>query len=284
MVPSLGVHADKVRDYYEANTRGFLRFGHSGEVGAIHRAVWSPGVQTRAEALRTCERRVVAACGGDATRVLDLGCGVGASLAFVAEETDAEGVGVSVSPLQVRLGNARFEAAGAGTRLRCVEADFTALPEGLGVFDLAYAIEAFVHASSAEAFFREAARVLSSGATLVLIDDFCAERVHHGETSRREARWLREFQQGWHVGSLLSPSQVEARARDAGFDAVSREDLTPFLELRRPRDLAITGLVRLGRRLPLSHPWWLNLLGGNALQMALVRRLLTYQVLTFRRR
>ncbi len=31
-------------DYYDRNTRGFLRFGQGGHSGAIHRAVRGPGV------------------------------------------------------------------------------------------------------------------------------------------------------------------------------------------------------------------------------------------------
>lgn len=276
--------AAKVRAYYEANTAGFLRFGHSGEVGAIHRAVWTPGVRTRAEALRTCERRVLDASDGGVKRVLDLGCGVGSSMAFIAEETTASGVGVSISPLQVRLATQRFVEMAVEDRMCCVEADFSDLPDSLGSFDLAYAIESFVHAASPSSFFEQAAKVVSSKGMLVIVDDFCDQRVEVGRISSREARWIREFKSGWHAESLVSVARARELGNASGFEFISSEDLTDFVELRRPRDLLITALVRVGRRLPISHPGWLNLLGGNALQMALTRRLMTYQVLVFRRR
>jgi SAM-dependent methyltransferase len=43
---------DDVTRYYDANTRGFIRFGRGGRsTGAIHRALRAPGVRTQAEAL-----------------------------------------------------------------------------------------------------------------------------------------------------------------------------------------------------------------------------------------
>ncbi len=277
------MHADEVAKYYDANTRSFLRFGQGGDAGAIHRAVWGPGVQTQEQAFRYVDERLLELVSQTTRRVLDLGCGVGASLQYLANRRDIEGVGVTLSGVQADFARERFAAAGLAQRLSCIQADFTKLPRDLGTFDFAYAIEAFLHSPSAEGFFSEAARVCEPGATLALCDDFASDRAHAGELSFREARWLREFREGWAVGSLLSVARVSALAKRHGFTLVQDDDLTDHLELRRPRDRLITAVVRAGRRLPTRLPWWLNLLGGNALQMLLVRRLLTYRFLAFRK-
>ncbi|MBV1862535.1 MAG: methyltransferase domain-containing protein, partial [Nannocystaceae bacterium] len=194
------------------------------------------------------------------------------------------GIGVTISPAQVQLATQRFARARMSDRLRCIEADFTKLPGEIEPVDLAYGIESFVHAPSPEPFFAEAARVVRSGGLLALCDDFASERVEAGELSAREARWVREFRTGWNVGSLLSPRRVQALADDYGFDLVADDDLTSDVELRRPRDRVITAMVRLGRHIPTRNPWWLNMLGGNALQMALQRRVLTYRLLVWNKR
>ena len=277
------MHADDVANYYDANTRRFLRFGQGGDVGAIHRAVWGPGVQTRAQAFRYVDDRLLSLIPDDAKRVLDLGCGVGASLEHIAKQRAVEGVGVTLSRVQAELANARFEQAGLAQRVVCRQADFTALPDDLGTFDFAYGIESYVQSPSAQAFFSEAARVTNPGATLAICDDFISGRAHAGELSFREARWLREFRAGWGAPSLVSVGQASALARRHGFSLVLDDDLTDHLELRRPRDHLITLMVRAGRRVPTQSPWWRNLLGGNALQMLLVRRVSTYRLLVFRR-
>jgi hypothetical protein len=41
---------DDVARYYDANTRRFLRLGGGGQMAAIHRPIWAPGVQTAGQA------------------------------------------------------------------------------------------------------------------------------------------------------------------------------------------------------------------------------------------
>lgn len=273
-----------VREYYEANTKRFLRFGQGGSVGVIHRAVWGPGVRTRAEALHHVHDRLLGLVTRRTKRVLDLGCGVGASLEYIAKHRDVSGVGVTLSATQVEHATQRFARVGLQDRLKCLQADFTKLPKAIDAVDFAYGIESFVHAPSPEPFFAEASRLVRPGGLLVVCDDFASERVEGNQLSAREARWVREFRTGWHVGSLLSPRTACAIADEHDFDLVQDDDLTADLELRRPRDRVITALVRLGRRIPTRSPWWLNMLGGNALQMGLSRRIFTYRFMVWKRR
>ena len=119
---------------------------------------------------------------------------------------------------------------------------------------------------------------------LSLVDDFASERLERPGLSFRERRWAREFREGWSASSLIPMSRACEIASRHGFELRSDEDVTEHVELRRPRDLAITALVRLGRHIPTRHPRWLNLLGGNALQMLLMRRLVTYRIVSWRKR
>ena len=85
-----------VQRYYDRHTAAFLRYGQGGGAGAIHRAVWGPGVETREAAFHYVEDRIV-----DQLRatlpaaaqpsVLDLGCGVGGSLCHLAERLPIRG-------------------------------------------------------------------------------------------------------------------------------------------------------------------------------------------------
>jgi N-methyltransferase StaMA len=59
---------DEVAEYYNRNTRPFLRFGRgSGRSGTIHRALWAPGVTTQEEALDYIHTRILAALETTAT-------------------------------------------------------------------------------------------------------------------------------------------------------------------------------------------------------------------------
>src|SRR5262249_43191254 len=109
--------------FYDDNTSWFLRFGQATD-GAIHRAVWMPGVADRRAAMAAVDVLVLdratgaAAAGGRRPRGADLGCGVGTSLCRMAAQVPLEGVGVTISPAQVDLARQRIEAAGLGSSVR----------------------------------------------------------------------------------------------------------------------------------------------------------------------
>ncbi|HTM05539.1 MAG TPA: class I SAM-dependent methyltransferase [Vicinamibacterales bacterium] len=276
--------AGQVRTYYDRNTSAFVRHGQGGEIGAIHRAVWGPGVRTRADAFRYIENLIAREIDSPRQHVVDLGCGVGASLIYLAAARDIRGTGVTLSPVQARLGQQRVATLGLTDRVRIIEGDYTALPADLDTADLAYAIESFVHGPSPERFFSEAARILRSGGTLILCDD-----VRAAVGGPRAHRTIARFTRGWHVNSLLTPTELSAMAKAAGFTQIATTDLTPHLELRRPRDRAIAVLAALTGWLPgVARETWLSvrlapLLGGSALQTALANRWIEYHFAVFRK-
>src|SRR4051794_30312716 len=215
-----------VSEYYDANTRKFLL---SGGDRAIHRELWGPGVTSSREAVNHTHALVLDQLAPDDRRVLDLGCGVGAAALYLARRRAVEAVGVSISPAQVRMAErlAGRERSLAG-RVRFEVADFTALPDDLTGFDLAFAIEAFVHADDPAAVFAPAARPLPPGGALLIIDD--------ARPGDRHDPALDDFVAGWHAPSVVTVAVVEALAADAGLALVDSRDLSSLQRLGRPRD------------------------------------------------
>src|SRR3954454_22544600 len=260
-----------VRDYYDANTRKFLL---SGGDGAIHRELWGPGVTSSREAVNHTHALVLDQFAPDDRRVLDLGCGVGAAALYLARRRAVEVVGASISPAQVRMAQrlAGRERSLVG-RVRFEVADFTALPDDLTGFDLAFAIEAFVHADDAAAFFAQAARALRPGGALVIVDDV--------RTGDRHDPALDDLMAGWHARRLVSVATAEALAADAGLALVDSRDLSAFQRLGRPRDRFIHAVQPLLRRARRRSMWAQSFVGGNALQHCLRAGLLQYRMLRF---
>jgi SAM-dependent methyltransferase len=257
--------SDDVAGYYDRNTRFFLARGEGGGEGVLHRAVWGEGVATRSEALHFVDELVlleIARLSVPRPRLLDLGCGVGASLLYLLERSAAEGFGISNSEAGLEIARGR-----AGATWIAGDFEVDPLPPGI---DLAYAIESFVHAKSAPGFFANVAKALRPGARLVIVDDFL-------EAGAGALPPVREFQRGWHARSLLPPGDVDRIAGRVGLSLVSDRDLTPFLSLDRPRDLAIACGVALFRPLRLTGHRYSSFLGGNALRKCLKRGLVRYR-------
>lgn len=270
----------RIARYYDSNTRRFLTLGGSAEVAAIHRAIWAPGVRSRAEAFGFLNRLVVNAlqpaltAGVGQAHLLDLGCGVGGTATAVAQTLDVQVTGVTLSQAQVALAQQRAAQLGLQGRVRFALGSFAAMP-ALPPSQGAWAIESFVHADDAAGFFRMAAQQLTPGARLVLCDDVL--NPPHDVEARR---WVARFTRGWHLNSLLSEEQICALAADAGFRLVEAHDLSAHLRGFHP---LVLWAMRLLTRVPLPWAYWHNLAGGTALQWCVKRGWTRYLALVWER-
>lgn len=275
--------SDDIQRYYDENTRTFLRFGHGRKLGGIRRAVWGPGVHTRADAIEFIEQQLlnrIAALADGTPHVLDLGCGTCTTLCRMAERLTMTGTGITLSPLQAELGALVIDERGLSERICCLQGDFTKLPSVIRPAHAAFAIESFVHGRDPVAFFSECARIVRPGGLLLICDDFLSD--HLVRTSAVD-RWLERFTFGWHINTLITSTRAAELARAAGFDCCEAIDFSQFLELNRVRDRAIALLMSLARHHRFKWTYGRMLLGGNALQRCLVQGWIRYLLMVFRR-
>ena len=275
--------AADVRRYYDRHTDDFVAYGRGGRVGALHRAVWGPGTDTVDAAFRYVENQILEhlrtlPSGPDPAHVVDLGCGIGASLCYLAGRLPIRGTGITLSPVQVRHAEHRIREAGLADRVVCLEADYCALPEKIPPVDLAYAIESFVHGPDPARFFAECARLIRPDGLLVICDDF-----RRPGTGPAATRAIERFRRGWHLNTLIDSKDLRTLAKAAGFAHISTLDLTPHLDVGRPRDRAVATFVALFGWLPLDGTRFGHLVGGSALQTCLARGWIGYDLALFRR-
>jgi SAM-dependent methyltransferase len=273
----------EVRRYYDRHTAAFLSRAEGGSEGAIHRAVWGPGTHTRHGAYRYVENQIAERLRAlpptfDASHVVDLGCGVGASLIYLAGRLRIVGTGVTLSPIQAQIANQRIADAKLADRVRCIEGDYSALPDDLGPADLAYAMESLVHTPAPDRFFEQCRRLIRPGGALIICDDF------RRPTGDREAvRTVDRFRAGWHVNTLLDRDALRTLARVHGFEHESTNDLSSYLDLHRLRDRFASLVVALAQWMPVDKSRVDYLDGGAALQTCLTRGWVGYDLAMFRR-
>lgn len=270
--------AATIAQYYDANTRKFLRLGRSGETGAIHRAIWAPGVLNREEALLFLNHLVANAIkpiiGAEplSTHLIDLGCGVGGTATFLANELGISVTGISISETQIEIANTRVAGLASHQHIHFLQADFDALP-ALRQADALCAIESFVHARDARIFFAQAAAILEANGRLVICDDFLGENI-----SKEGLRSVAQFKSGWQLNSLLTVRAVEVLASQHGFRLVESHSLTEYL---RGFPQIIRWAISTICAIPLPWAYWKNLSGGTALQLCVQRRWTEYRALVW---
>ncbi len=121
------------------------------------------------ETAQAAKKRHIAAklCIEPGMRVLDIGCGWGGMAIYLARECGAEVVGVTLSPEQRRIAEARAAEAGVADRVRILEQDYRAVE---GPFDRIVSVGMFEHVGVAHyaEFFNKVRALLSDDGIAVL--------------------------------------------------------------------------------------------------------------------
>jgi cyclopropane fatty-acyl-phospholipid synthase-like methyltransferase len=158
-------------------------------------------------------------------RLLDLGCGLGATLRSIARRLPhARLLGLTRVPWQVEHARALNDAACCGERVRVIEGDYenTLLPGSS--YDGAYALESSCHAHGADkrALLAEAHRLLRPGGRLVVADGFLkGDRF----ASALQQRIYRKLCECWVIEDFGQLHLFTARLEQLGFTDITIEQL-----------------------------------------------------------
>ncbi len=280
--PSDNRQRDAVRRYYDVNTRLFRMFGGDRGTQTVHRSVWADGVRSLDAALSYTNglvRDQVLGLTSAVPAIGDLGCGTGGTLLYLAPRLAQPftAVGITLSPVQAA--QARRNLA-PFPHCATLVGDFQRLPLPNAGLDLAFSIEAFIHAPDPDRYLSEAVRVLRPGGRLFLCDDFL-NAAH--TPSPVEVDWLHEYRTGWLANALLPVEEVVTRAHRHGLRLLERRDLTPHLKLRALPGPVARGVLGLRRVLGWQDAIATSTTGSVALQQCLASGAIVYQTLLFER-
>lgn len=213
-------------------------------------------------------------------RVLDAGCGYGATALALQPQTGGTWHGITISPIQVQRATAEAAARGLSNAVTFAEQSYDdPLP---GPFDLAIAIESLIHSTDPAASIANIAASLAPGGWLVIVDDMPEPAL----TPRDQAD-LATFQRMWRCPVAPPAPAWRAALAAAGLTLAHESDLTPLV-LNRPEAELAAPLARQRRRAAWLAPFGLALreqadIGGMTLELLQGRGAMRYRLLAARR-
>lgn len=190
----------------------------------IHHGYWDEG-QTgdRHQAqVRAVDRLVEFAGVPAGSRVLDAGCGVGASAIHLAAELGCDVEGITLSAEQVARAEQKAQQAGVAgrTRFRQLDAMATGYPDDS--FDVVWAFESCELMPDKAAFLAECRRVLRPGGVLA-VATWCAR---DDRLTPSEVRLLRRIYRDFVVSHVLPLREYEDLCHRLGYADVRVADWT----------------------------------------------------------
>jgi tocopherol O-methyltransferase len=200
----------------------------------VHHGLWLEGNETSEEAVEKMVQLVAERADlHRGERVIDIGCGYGASARLLAENYGATVTAITMSAVQYAFA----QRTGPGPELRYVLGNWYCYEFAPNNFDLAIAIESGEHMPDKLEFAKRAYHVLRPGGRFVLCAWLSADHVSKWQTELL----MKPICAGGRIPNLATAQEYIDAVTEAGFRATGSEDLTD--RVKRTWSIAIRRLI-----------------------------------------
>jgi tocopherol O-methyltransferase len=212
------VEIDHIRKHYDRLS--FLYRFFWGE--HLHHGYWENDESIPRAQIQLMERLAERAGVPRGGRVLDIGCGVGGSALWLADQFECDVTGITLSPVQARMATSRAKAKGLASRVRFEVLDANQWQPEPSCVDLIWVMESSEHFQDKPRFFEKCALALKPGGVLAV----CAWLRRDGPQRDDEQNLVNAIAEAMLSASLGSLSDYQGWMRDAGLAVISAEDIT----------------------------------------------------------
>jgi tocopherol O-methyltransferase len=216
--PTFQVDLDHIRKHYDRLS--FLYRFLWGE--HLHHGYWDNDQSAEEAQVRLMEVLAERAGVVRGSHVLDIGCGVGGSAFWLADQFDCHVTGLTISPVQAKMAARTAKARGLSDRVRFQVADanqWQPVPESV---DMVWIMESSEHFEDKEAFFKRCASALRPGGVLAV----CAWLRRDGPMREEEQELVATIAEAMLSASLGNLSDYQRWMRESGLVVVTAEDIT----------------------------------------------------------
>ena len=171
----------------------------------LHHGLWHDNESPQRAALQLTEELARLARIEAGQRVVDVGCGMGASSNWLARHKHCSVTGVTISPVQRRWAATTSYMHRTSSRTRFLHADAEQLELESESVDVVWSIECTEHLFDKSAFFTKAAKWLAPGGRVAI----CAWLAGHDQRSPLTQKLVHQVCEGFFCPSLGTQQDYE---------------------------------------------------------------------------
>lgn len=166
-----------------------------------------------------------------ASTILDVGCGIGGSSLYLAQQFEANVTGITISPVQASRGTQRAQEAGLTTRVQFQVANALDMPFADETFDFVWSMESGEHMPDKQQFLQECYRVLKPGGRF-LMATWCHRPITlaTGQLTTDEQQHLAEIYRVYCLPYVISLQEYEEIAGNLNFQTIRTADWSDAVE------------------------------------------------------
>jgi tocopherol O-methyltransferase len=220
--PQFPVNVNQVQKHYDRLS--FLYRAFWGE--HLHHGYWNGNESIAQAQVQLMEELARHAAIQRGAAVLDIGCGVGGSALWLAQQFDCRVTGTTISPVQARMAARKARALGLSSKVRFRVQDANHWQPDSSSVDLVWIMESSEHFPGKKEFFARCAAALRPGGTLAV----CAWLCRDGAMRDGEQQLLATIAEAMMSASLDSLSSYRQWMRDAGLTVTAADDITRHVE------------------------------------------------------
>jgi cyclopropane fatty-acyl-phospholipid synthase-like methyltransferase len=211
-----------VEDYYDKSQKWYKWLYYDNESLGMHHGFWFKGTKSRKEALINQYKelaRLLKFRKGDL--VLDAGCGVGGASLWLAQHTEADFIGITVSSVQLKLAQKYANERGLQDRVKFYKMSYFNTEFKDKTFDGVFGIESFCHSyPKLNILLNEMNRILKPKGKIVMSDGI----LNRTPLNRYEKQIVNKFVLGFKLYGCNTKKEILSFFEKIGFKKIKYID------------------------------------------------------------